>query len=116
MIGTPNETDKSFVTDQKALEYLDSFPPRGKLDLKKMYPGATEEALDFLSKTLVFNPYFRITLKECFDHPFFAKVRKADKERIQGQPVALEFEKMDLDRNTLRELFLQEIAFYSKGR
>jgi len=25
-IGTPNEDDKSFVTDQKAIEYLDSFP------------------------------------------------------------------------------------------
>jgi len=28
VIGAPNETDKSFVTDQKALEYLDSFPQR----------------------------------------------------------------------------------------
>lgn len=26
VIGAPSETDKSFVTDQKALEYLDSFP------------------------------------------------------------------------------------------
>lgn len=49
-----------------------------------MYPGATEEALDFLQKTLVFNPYFRITLEECFSHPFFAKVRKEDKEKIAG--------------------------------
>jgi len=28
----------------------------------------------------------------------------------------LEFEKMDLDIKTLRELFLQEIAFYKKKR
>jgi hypothetical protein len=25
VIGTPNEADKSFVTDQKALEYLETF-------------------------------------------------------------------------------------------
>jgi mitogen-activated protein kinase 1/3 len=48
VVGTPTEADKSFVTDQKALEYLDSFPQRPKMDLKKMYPGATEDALDFL--------------------------------------------------------------------
>lgn len=71
-----------------------------------MYPGATDEALDFLSKTLVFNPYFRITLEECFKHPFFAKVRRDEKEKFSGQPVVLEFEKMDLDKKTLRELFL----------
>jgi mitogen-activated protein kinase 1/3 len=63
---------------------LDSFPPRPKADLKKMYPGASEEAIDFLQKTLVFNPYFRITLEDCFKHPFFAKVRKEDKEKIIG--------------------------------
>ena len=49
-----------------------------------MYPGATDDALNFLQKTLVFNPYFRITLEECFNHPFFAKVRKEDKENIVG--------------------------------
>jgi mitogen-activated protein kinase 1/3 len=78
-----------------------------------MYPGATEEALDFLSKTLVFNPYFRISLEDCFKHPFFTKVRKADKENIPAQPVDLEFEKMELDKKTLRELFLLEISHYS---
>lgn len=60
VIGTPNESDKSFVTDSKALEYLESFPLRPRVDLKKMYPGATEEAIDFLDKILVFNPYYRI--------------------------------------------------------
>ncbi len=84
VIGTPNETDKSFVTDQKALEYLDSFPLRPKLDLKTIYPGASDDALDFLAKALIFNPYFRLSLQDCFDHPLFTKVRKADKESIAG--------------------------------
>jgi mitogen-activated protein kinase 1/3 len=33
VIGTPGEEDKSFVTDTKALEYLEAFPPRTKTDL-----------------------------------------------------------------------------------
>lgn len=108
----PNESDKSFVTDAKALEYLASFPNSPRVDLKRMYPGATEDAIDFLSKTLQFNPYYRISLDECFAHPFFTKVRKAEKESKQGDPIVLEFEKLDLDRDMLRRLFLKEINFY----
>jgi hypothetical protein len=33
VIGTPTEEDKSYVTDAKAIEYLDAFPPKGKTDL-----------------------------------------------------------------------------------
>ncbi|CDW81215.1 UNKNOWN [Stylonychia lemnae] len=116
VIGVPSESDRSFVTDQKAIEYLDSFPNRPKADLQSMYPGATADAIDFLQKSLVFNPYFRITLEDCFKHPFFQKVRKQEKENIAASTVVLEFEKIELDRKTLRELFLQEISFYSKKK
>ena len=30
VIGTPSEDDKSFVTDQKAIDYLNAFPKREK--------------------------------------------------------------------------------------
>lgn len=62
MIGTPTDDDKSFVTDQKAIEYLDSFPKTERVDLQKKYPGSPLEAIDFLNKVLVFNPYFRMSL------------------------------------------------------
>ena len=97
------------MTDLKAQDYLDSFPNRPRAELNKLYPGAGDEALDFLQKTLTFNPYFRITLEDCFKHPLFAKIRKQDKEDITGSPVTLEFEKLDLDKQTLRELFIKEI-------
>ena len=100
------------MTDAKALEYLASFGSKPKKNLAEQFPGATEEALDFLAKTLTFNPYFRISLDECFEHPLFTKVRKAEKEKIVGQPVTLDFEKMDLDAESLRKLFLEEISTY----
>ena len=62
MIGTPTEADKSFVTDQKALEYLEQFPPVAKAEIKAKYPASDEDSVDFLNKVLVFNPYFRITV------------------------------------------------------
>lgn len=80
VIGTPSEEDKSFVTDQKAQEYLEAFPQHSKSDFHKLYPGAGEEAVDFLNRILVFNPYFRISVEESLGHPFFKKVRKPEKE------------------------------------
>ena len=75
-IGTPNEDDKSFVTDQKAIEYLDSFPYIDRIDLMKKYPGAPIEAIDFLYKILVFNPYFRMSLEDALNHSMFENVRR----------------------------------------
>ena len=112
VIGSPEEDDKSFVTDQKALEYLNAFPQRPKTDLNKLYPGAGEEAIDLLSKILVFNPYFRLSVEEALAHPFFKKVRKTDKEINAEKEIQIEFEKDNLDKKKLRQLFLQEIAHF----
>ena len=52
VIGTPNDDDRSFVTDQKALEYLDTFTESKRCDLSKKYPGSPPEAIDFLDRSL----------------------------------------------------------------
>jgi mitogen-activated protein kinase 1/3 len=80
VIGTPNEEDKSYVTDAKAFEYLDAFPANPRKDLNILYPGAGTEAIDLLNRILVFNPYFRISVDEALAHPFFKKVKKVEKE------------------------------------
>jgi mitogen-activated protein kinase 1/3 len=109
VIGTPHDDDKSFVTDQKALEYLESFPWTDKADLSYKYPGAPKEAIDFLNKILIFNPYFRMSLVDALNHKMFDNVRRPQAEAYTGKPIELEFEKMDLDKTKLRELFLKEI-------
>jgi len=100
------------VTDLKALEYLEQFPKLQRADLKIKYPGATADSIDFLEKVLVFNPYYRISLEQCLEHPLFSEVRNRDKEAIVGAPVTLDFEKMDLSKDKLRELILAECQYY----
>jgi serine/threonine protein kinase len=102
VIGTPSEEDKSFVTDQKALEYLNAFPKKERQDLATVYPGAGEEAIELLHKILVFNPYFRISIDESLEHPFFKKVRKAEKEITASEIIKFDWEKEHLDRAKLR--------------
>lgn len=115
-LGTPSEEDKSFVTDQKALEYLDAFPECPRVDFSEIYKGGGEEAMDLLGKFLQFNPYFRITIDECLEHPFMADVRKPDLEKVSDEQIDFAFEKEMLDRDRLRQLFIEEIDYYKKLR
>lgn len=100
------------MTDAKAFEYLNAFPKRDRVDLSTIYPGAGEEAIDLLHKILVFNPYFRSTIDDCLEHPFFKKVRKSDKEMIAADTIKFDWEKEHLDRKKLREHFIEEIMFF----
>jgi mitogen-activated protein kinase 1/3 len=40
ILGTPNEEDISFITDNKAIEYILSFPKCKRIDLGQRYPAA----------------------------------------------------------------------------
>jgi hypothetical protein len=51
---------------------------------------------------LVFNPYFRISVDEALNHPFFKKIKKLEKEVVSDQDIAIEFEKETLDKKKLR--------------
>lgn len=112
IIGSPTEGDKSFVTDTKALEYLEQFKFTPRASLKDKYPGASQESIDFLEHVLVFNPFFRIDLQKSLEHPLFEKVRVPEKESIKGAPFELKFEKEDLKRPRLRTLILEECATF----
>jgi mitogen-activated protein kinase 1/3 len=119
ILGTPNEDDMDFVTDAKAIEYLKSFPAKKKVDLKEIYPGSIVESLDFLTKTILFNPRKRLTIDEALKHPLMSKVRDPTREISAGGPIVMEFEKEgDLPAERLRELFMDEIYIYhpKKGK
>ena len=95
---------------------MEAFPARQRTDLHTLYPGAGDEAIDLLSRILVFNPYFRITVDEALVHPFFKKVRKPEKEVNSEVQIQIEFEKDHLDRKKLRQLFLEEINYFKAKR
>ena len=77
----------AFVTDQKAHEYLECFPPRPRANLREKYPAVGEECIDLLEKVLVFNPYFRPSVQECLEHPYFKNIRNFEKEKPADEEI-----------------------------
>jgi len=63
------------------------------VDFKEIYPGSIPESLDFLNKTICFNPKKRMTINEALEHPLFNKVRNKKLEIECKLPVVLDFEK-----------------------
>ena len=53
-----------------------------------------------------------MTLADAIDHPLFKDVKGSKSENFVGNPVDLEFEEMNLDTDTLRTLFLEEIKSF----
>jgi mitogen-activated protein kinase 1/3 len=64
IIGTPTPEDLASVPDARLVAYLRSFPPQAPKDLTEMFPNSPPEAIDLLSKFLVFNPAKRFKLDE----------------------------------------------------
>jgi mitogen-activated protein kinase 1/3 len=113
VLGTPTEEDCSFITDTNALEYLKMFSPKKRIDFSQKYPAAGPEAIDLLNKILVFNPFYRITVDECLNHPFVASIKNASLETKSEETIKLLFEtEGNLDEPRLRELFVDEIKYY----
>ena len=71
VLGTPTYEDISYISNEKALEFIKSIPKRSRQPLDSLFPDANPLALDLLSKMLTFNPLNRFTVEECLAHPYF---------------------------------------------
>lgn len=71
VLGTPTYEDISYISNDKALEFIKSIPKRSKQSYDALFPDANPLALDLLSKMLTFNPHNRFTVEECLAHPYF---------------------------------------------
>uniref|UniRef100_A0A383W0P6 Mitogen-activated protein kinase n=1 Tax=Tetradesmus obliquus TaxID=3088 RepID=A0A383W0P6_TETOB len=90
VIGSPSEEDIAFVSSDKARRYLRSLPPCPRADFRKLYPHADEQALDLLSRMLVFHPAQRISVEEALAHPWLAALHDDSDEPVADQPFAFD--------------------------
>ena len=66
LLGDQNSNDLSFITNKKALAYIQNLQQgKMKINFEEMFPDTTQELLGLLSELLQFNPGFRPTAKEC---------------------------------------------------
>ncbi|CAL6058093.1 Mitogen-activated_protein kinase [Hexamita inflata] len=80
--GMPSNEDLKSLGCPYAECVIEQMPDvkQTKSDLKKMFPDSSSDALDLLSRLLVFNPCKRITAEQCLDHPYLQQFRDKESE------------------------------------
>lgn len=112
VLGTPSKEDTKFVTNPKALQYIQSMEGKPPVPLKQIYPKANPLALDLMEKMLTFNPKKRISVEEALDHPYFKGLRIKKTEVACDEKFNFDFEKIELTEESVMDVMFDEIALF----
>lgn len=116
-LGTPPLEDLWFVTNEKALNFMQNVLPKKRgVDLAaKFGPAASPAALDLLRAMLTVDPKKRIDANGALAHPYLADVREAEKHEVEakgGVVDADDIEAMELTEQNLKRMMFQEIVHF----
>jgi len=113
--GRPTEEDIDSVDSPFARTMLESIPDPGKATLNKIFPNASEDALDLLQKLLHFNPHKRWTAEQALAHPYVAQFHDVQNEPCAPSPFILKIDdNVKFSISEYRESLLEEVSAKKK--
>lgn len=116
VLGTPTLDEFYAITTRRSRDYIRALPFRKKRPFATLFPNANPLAIDFLTKTLTFDPKKRITVEEALAHPYLEAYHDPDDEP-EAPPLDPEFfefdlHKDDISREQLKQLLYEEIMSF----
>jgi len=116
VLGTPTLDEFYAITTRRSRDYIRALPFRKKKPFAQLYPNANPLAIDFLTKTLTFDPKKRITVEDALAHPYLEAYHDPDDEPVAPplDPEFFEFDlhKDDISKEQLKELLYEEIMTF----
>ncbi|TFY78360.1 hypothetical protein EWM64_g5650 [Hericium alpestre] len=116
VLGTPTLDEFYAITTRRSRDYIRALPFRKKKPFAQLFPNASPLAVDFLTKTLTFDPKKRITVEQALAHPYLEAYHDPDDEPVAPplDPEFFEFDlhKDDISREQLKELLYEEIVTF----
>lgn len=116
VLGTPPEGLISTIRADRVRSYVQSLPSRSAVPLAKLYPQAEPEALDLLLNMLSFDPRERISVTQALEHPYLSKYHDPDDEPICVPAFDFEFDKLQMNREQIKEAILMEIQDFHQNK
>lgn len=105
VLGTPAEHEIKGC--EKAKNYVRGLPFKQQRSFRSLFPNASTQALDLLSKMLKFDPTERITVEEALKHPYLESLHDANDEP-SAEIFDFSFETL-AERGDLKQLIYNEI-------
>ncbi|KAI6029602.1 hypothetical protein PISMIDRAFT_317140 [Pisolithus microcarpus 441] len=116
VLGTPTLDEFYAITTRRSRDYIRALPFRKRKPFAQLFPNANSLAIDFLTKTLTFDPKKRLTVEEALEHPYLEAYHDPDDEPVAPplDPEFFEFDlhKDDISREQLKDLLYQEIMSF----
>jgi len=116
VLGTPTLDEFYAISTRRSRDYIRALPFRKRRPFAMIFPKANPLAVDFLTKTLTFDPKKRITVEEALAHPYLEAYHDPDDEPVAPplDPEFFEFDlhKDDISREQLKELLYEEIMTF----
>lgn len=116
VLGTPTLDEFYAINSRRSRDYIRAMPFRKRKDFSKLFPKASPEALDFLSKTLTFDPKKRLTVEECLEHPYLSSYHDKDDEpsceSLEPDFFRFDMEKSSITKEDLRKELWEQIQTF----
>eukprot|EP01083_Nonionella_stella_P075133 204060_1 len=109
VLGTPDPSDMTWITNEKALIYIKNLPKKQKVPFRVLFPKASPLCLDLLDKMLVFNPGKRYSIDDCVKHKYLEKLHNPADEPLCATNFNFDFEQEAGTDEGIRRLMLQEV-------
>ncbi|KLT45679.1 putative mitogen-activated protein kinase CPK1 [Cutaneotrichosporon oleaginosum] len=118
VLGTPTIDEFYAITSRRSKEYIRTMSFRKKRAFETLYPKANPLAIDFLTKTLTFDPRKRYTVEQCLEHPYLDAYHDPEDEPT-AKPLDQHFFDFDLykdeiSREQLRRMLYDEIVSFQR--
>jgi len=108
LIGKPKAEDIESVESPHAATILSSINVTKKKSFQSFFANASETALDFMRKLLVFNPNHRLTIEEALKHKYLEQFSSPEEEIVCDHLI-----KIPMDDNTKFSVKEYRDAIYS---
>lgn len=82
LLGMPKNEDIDDIESASAWNVLNSLKIKQKYSISQIFKNSSKAAIDFLKKTLEFNPKKRITIDQALRHPFVEQWHSPEDERV----------------------------------
>ncbi|KAI0716540.1 mitogen-activated protein kinase [Earliella scabrosa] len=116
VLGTPTLDEFYAITTRRSRDYIRALPFRKRKPFAQLFPNANPLAIDFLTRSLTFDPKKRITVEDALAHPYLEAYHDPDDEPCAPplDPEFFEFDlhKDDISREQLKELLYEEIMSF----
>jgi len=87
--GRPNKLDLKSIRSRHTATMLESIAVKPQRSLQSLLPTAPADALDLMSKLLVFNPDRRLSIEDAIRHPYLAQFHNPKDEPVLSSPVPI---------------------------